>query len=356
VIEGITYSGGIAIAVLAQAVPLILAGAPMGQSTSQRFAAEGVPIISPADAPAVRGILIAGAANGNTGTWQILTVCGSIVALCALVLYLSQRALQGNWGEFEEMDVTTPTSSIIKFGGDATRGVATPRKRKLMLVSLTMLAGTCFWTWQRPNPASSQAALHSHNPTAPSRITWPSGGFTMRPFPNLAALREQASRWPGNASDPKLAQKRAIRTHFSDVMVIVHFNNLRYDVNYDGWRHAYADYFPNLRFYGPGTWEESEDKNFDRMHEMIAYGDYQPATQPGSFGYLTHYMGMRHDPGYRGYLWVNFDLYLNISSLQHFDKDRVWSVGPQCRLDGVPLDGKCKVSLCWGLSSVLCTC
>jgi hypothetical protein len=194
-----------------------------------------------------------------------------------------------------------------------------PRKRRLVVV---VLVGGLLWLGLgHPRPAASKAPGHG---------PWAGAGM--------------AGATDGNhtAADPHAVAKAKIRAHFADVLIIVHYNHNRFETNVDQWNALYGEYFPHSVIYGPGTWEESEDVNITRMAEIHPYGDYFPGRMPGSTAYNTNYMAIKQHPGYRGYLWMHFDVWMNLSSLVRFDKDRVWGPSAACKWGSKGLDEECE--------------
>lgn len=68
---------------------------------------------------------------------------------------------------------------------------------------------------------------------------------------------------------------------------------------------------------------------------------------PGALGYLTHYLAVQQHPGYRGYLWVNFDVYLNVSQLARFPLDNSWGPGRDCEWEVIQADAECHGGWHW---------
>ncbi|KAJ3219084.1 hypothetical protein HDU67_002740 [Dinochytrium kinnereticum] len=133
---------------------------------------------------------------------------------------------------------------------------------------------------------------------------------------------------PLNGTSPDfigLELNRTVTDFYKDVLVVVNWNNPRYDPNYWHWRDIYPrELFPHVIHYGP---------NDDALKEFTAGQDDEVrvdervhANFPGSFGYESLLRGLQEANlnAFKGILWTNFDVFLRVDRLTRFDKDRMW--------------------------------
>ncbi|KAF7303914.1 Glycosyltransferase family 2 protein [Mycena indigotica] len=119
---------------------------------------------------------------------------------------------------------------------------------------------------------------------------------------------------------------------FDDVLLIVFFSHPRYDINLDGYRETYSQYFPNILFIGPGN---REDRGFLHSEDVVV--DTYGAAEDWNAGWyqiggrMAHHMlytAVKDNPCYAGYLWAPFDAFLNVPRLMQFPQDHIWYYTP----------------------------
>lgn len=105
-------------------------------------------------------------------------------------------------------------------------------------------------------------------------------------------------------------------TFFDDVLMIVHWNHGdRYDINYERLNAVYTSYFPNMIHVGT-----SPPKDPQRALDIYV-SDAMDSLYSSYYGLN---LMMEEFPHYRGYLWMNFDMFLNPYAIEGLDKDRIW--------------------------------
>jgi hypothetical protein len=96
--------------------------------------------------------------------------------------------------------------------------------------------------------------------------------------------------------------------NFNDVLLVINFNHPHYN-NIPFLDKIYSPVFPNIVYYG--------EKKDSRVIQL-----------PHHYGYWGHNVildAMKRFPGYRGYLCVQDDCFMNFWNYSRFDKDKVWA-------------------------------
>ncbi|KAJ3106024.1 hypothetical protein HDU97_007208 [Phlyctochytrium planicorne] len=116
-----------------------------------------------------------------------------------------------------------------------------------------------------------------------------------------------------------------ITSFYKDILVVVNWNTPRYQHALLHWREIYPPIlFPNVIHYGPAN--ESLEAILAVMQDEFRVEERGNEYFPGYFGYFTLYRGLKEHlgKGYKGVLWVNFDVLINVARLTRLDKDNVW--------------------------------
>ncbi|KAJ7183899.1 hypothetical protein C8R46DRAFT_1186759 [Mycena filopes] len=204
-----------------------------------------------------------------------------------------------------------------------------PQKRTLVFVALALapLLGTLAFHRLTPLPRAGRSfvwnpetadmprkmpheydALLSANETA----------CTRRPLP-------VSSDWIGPGARPDFHA-------FDDVLLVVFFSHDRYDINLDGYREVYSQYFPNILFIGPAS---REDRGFLYSYDVVldsymSKEDFNAGwfKMGGRMAHHMLYTAVKDYPCYAGYLWAPFDALLNVPRFMQFPQDHIWYHSP----------------------------
>jgi len=104
---------------------------------------------------------------------------------------------------------------------------------------------------------------------------------------------------------------RKLKTFFFDVLLIIHFSWPYFD-NISFLKEIYESTFPNIVFYAHVKKEESPK-------EVIPID-----TSHGRYQYRALSDAIIRYPGYRGYLFINDDVFIKYWKLNRLDKDKFW--------------------------------
>ncbi|GAA6033715.1 hypothetical protein JCM8097_004395 [Rhodosporidiobolus ruineniae] len=161
---------------------------------------------------------------------------------------------------------------------------------------------------------------------AASGIKDPSASTSAFTSASSVASSETVPDW-----HPSVCQRKALPTKrwypakeggkFDDVLLIVFWNQVRYEGNRDMFEQVYGEYFSNMVFVGPEPMRVN-GASADHMFDIWTLD---------SSSELTHrklLAAMETFPCYRGYMWAGFDAFLNVPRLELFDQDRVWATIP----------------------------
>ncbi|TFY75811.1 hypothetical protein EWM64_g8201 [Hericium alpestre] len=230
----------------------------------------------------------------STDANSLILIIGCIVMAWASVSYVAAQ-LQGTqeYQDRTELSKTRRTIGIFTFG--------------ILILSSVIGAIQLRMAGRLHRPAAESASLFPYRPAC-----------HRKPLPVPAVLPYEDRRYHG----------------FDDVLLIVFFSHARYNVNLDYYRMAYAEYFPNMVFVGPGN---REDAGFNHSYDVLVdtYKSDEDLTGDPDFykmaGRMAHHMlytALREYPCYKGYLWAPFDTFLNVPRLQQFDQNLFWYHSP----------------------------
>ncbi|KAJ3093828.1 hypothetical protein HDU97_008946 [Phlyctochytrium planicorne] len=116
-----------------------------------------------------------------------------------------------------------------------------------------------------------------------------------------------------------------VTSFYKDILVVVNWNNARYHHALYHWREIYPkELFPNVIHYGPD--DAILDALLPNMQDDFHVDQHVHDYFPGYYGYYSLLRGLKEhqDLGYKGILWVNFDVLINVARLPRLDKDNVW--------------------------------
>ena len=94
-----------------------------------------------------------------------------------------------------------------------------------------------------------------------------------------------------------------------DILLIINYNFAHYN-SIPFLKKIYSSFFPNIVFYGP-----KKDSQIELCEHHEGWYSYQAIGQ-----------AMQKYPGYKGYLFVHDDCFINFWNFSRFDKEKIWIV------------------------------
>ncbi|KAJ7129867.1 hypothetical protein C8R43DRAFT_673819 [Mycena crocata] len=206
-----------------------------------------------------------------------------------------------------------------------------PTRRNLVLLGLTFLPLLTIPVFNPPTPipphkssfvwnkaTADMPRLMPHQYDNHTQISTGHDACVRRPLP-------VSSAYVGPGERPNFHA-------FDDVLLVVFFSHDRYDLNLDGYREVYSQYFPNMLFIGPGS---REDRGFLYSYDVVldsymAHEDFNAGwfKMGGRMAHHMLYTAVKDYPCYAGYLWAPFDALLNVPRFMQFPQDRIWYHSP----------------------------
>ncbi|KAJ3106026.1 hypothetical protein HDU97_007210 [Phlyctochytrium planicorne] len=120
---------------------------------------------------------------------------------------------------------------------------------------------------------------------------------------------------------------------YKDILVVVNWNDPQYERSLLHWREIYPpQLFPHVVHYGP------EDAILKELKPAME-DEFRVEGRTKDFGYHSLLRGLHEfeDKGFKGALWVNFDVLINVGRLTRLDRDHVWFTD---RIGHVPMSAE----------------